>query len=209
MVSEANLKQVKILRGVDYDDLKRLFHVSKPIREVISCCDCKKWHYEYSTPKKIHAFRCSLKLEEFPQSNFEDVEAPNAPKQSRMFHPRWSRKNLATIHVSLFALPPLEHIQQGSTIVFSKGANEVSLSISQNSATTGFPGFPLKAPLVFKRTQLTGGATEEIRISFLTILCFVNLSLSIAPYIKLSTKSPIGYTNDGLNLLLRGSCLAV
>ncbi|GKC47381.1 hypothetical protein Tco_1065103 [Tanacetum coccineum] len=36
MVSEANLKQVKILRGVDYDDLKRLFHVSKPIREVIS-----------------------------------------------------------------------------------------------------------------------------------------------------------------------------
>ena len=68
----------------------------------------KKWHFEYSTPKKIPAFRCSLNLEEFPQSNFEDIEAPNAPKQSRMFHPSLSRKNLASIRVSLFALPPLD-----------------------------------------------------------------------------------------------------
>ncbi|GJT53247.1 hypothetical protein Tco_0988301 [Tanacetum coccineum] len=104
-----NLEHIKILCGVDHDDLKSLFHVSKPIREVVVIE--KKWHYEYSTPKKILAFRCSLNLEEFPQSNFEDMEAPNAPKQSRMFHPRWSRKNLATIRVSLFALPPLEHIQ--------------------------------------------------------------------------------------------------
>ncbi|GJV26163.1 hypothetical protein Tco_1378858 [Tanacetum coccineum] len=100
---------IKILCGVDHDDLKRLFHVSKPIREAVVIA--KKWHFEYSTPKKGPAFRCSLNQEEFPQSNYEDVEAPNAPKQSRMFHPRLSRKNLAAICVSLFAMPPLENNQ--------------------------------------------------------------------------------------------------
>ncbi|GJY65679.1 winged helix-turn-helix DNA-binding domain, heat shock transcription factor family protein [Tanacetum coccineum] len=72
----------------------------------VASCDvnvviAKKWHFEYSTPKKIPAFRCSLNLEEFPQSNYEDVEAPNAPKQSRKFHPGLSRKNMAAIRASL------------------------------------------------------------------------------------------------------------
>nr|GEW82678.1 hypothetical protein [Tanacetum cinerariifolium] len=100
---------IKILCGVDHDDLKRLFHVSKLIREAVVIA--KKWHFEYSTPKKIPAFRCSLNLEEFPQSNYEDVEAPNAPKQSRKFHPGLSRKNMAAVRVSLFALPPLDKNQ--------------------------------------------------------------------------------------------------
>lgn len=30
------LLQIRVLCGVDHDDLKRLFHVSKPIREAVS-----------------------------------------------------------------------------------------------------------------------------------------------------------------------------
>ncbi|KAI7736269.1 hypothetical protein M8C21_022719 [Ambrosia artemisiifolia] len=89
---------IKILCGVDHDDLKRLFHVSKQIRE--AAVIAKKWHFEYSTPKKIPAFRCSLNLEEFALSDFDEIEPPNAPKQMRFHRPR------ASICVSLFALSP-------------------------------------------------------------------------------------------------------
>nr|XP_043622017.1 F-box protein SKIP27-like [Erigeron canadensis] len=102
---------IKILCGVDHDDLKSLFHVSKPIRE--AAVIAKKWHFVYSTPKKIPAFRCSLNLEEFPSSHFEEIEAPNAPKQSRIFRSRLNRKNSAAICVSLFVLSPLDKDQQG------------------------------------------------------------------------------------------------
>ncbi|CAI9292685.1 unnamed protein product [Lactuca saligna] len=95
---------IKILCGVDHDDLKRLFHVSKPIRE--AALIAKKLHFEYSTPKKIPAFRCSLNLEEFPSRDFDEIEAPNAPKQSRVSRSRLTKKNLAAITVSLFASYP-------------------------------------------------------------------------------------------------------
>lgn len=89
---------IKILCGVDHEDLKRLFHVSKPIRE--AALIAKKWHFEYTTPKKIPAFRCSLNLDEFPSSDFEEIEPPNAPKQSRVCV---TRKKSSSICVSLFA----------------------------------------------------------------------------------------------------------
>lgn len=60
----------------------------------------KKWHFEYSTPKKIPAFRCSLNSEDFPSSDFDEIEAPNAPKRVRFHRPRTS------ICVSLFTLSP-------------------------------------------------------------------------------------------------------
>ncbi|XP_076942129.1 F-box protein At1g61340-like [Bidens hawaiensis] len=89
---------IKIVCGVEHDDLKRLFHVSKQIREAVVIA--KKWHFEYSTPKKIPAFRCSLNMEDFPSSDFDEIEAPNAPKRGRFHRPRTS------ICVSLFALSP-------------------------------------------------------------------------------------------------------
>ncbi|KAM0021628.1 putative F-box domain-containing protein [Helianthus debilis subsp. tardiflorus] len=91
---------IKILCGVEHDDLKRLFHVSKPIREAVVIA--KKWYFEYSTPKKTPAFRCSLNMEEFPSSdfNFDKIKTPNAPKQMRIHRPR------AGICVSLFSLSP-------------------------------------------------------------------------------------------------------
>ncbi|KAI3680633.1 hypothetical protein L6452_35406 [Arctium lappa] len=92
---------IKILCGVDHKDLKRLFHVSKPIRE--AALIAKEWHFEYTTPKKIPAFRCSLNLDEFPSSDFEETEPPNAPKQSRSYRSRVTRKNPSTVCVSLFA----------------------------------------------------------------------------------------------------------
>ncbi|KAI3741108.1 hypothetical protein L1987_58775 [Smallanthus sonchifolius] len=91
---------IKILCGVDHDDLKRLFHVSKSIRE--AALIAKEWHFEYKTPKKNRAFRCSLNLEEFPSSDFDEIEAPNAPRQLRIHGSRLTRKNLAGICVSLF-----------------------------------------------------------------------------------------------------------
>ncbi|KAL7592254.1 hypothetical protein Lser_V15G32192 [Lactuca serriola] len=101
---------IKILCGVDHDDLKRLFHVSKPIRE--AAVIAKELHFKYSTPKKIPAFRCSLNLEEIPSRDFDEIEAPNAPKQSRVSSSRLTKKNLAAITVSLFASYPSDE-QQG------------------------------------------------------------------------------------------------
>ncbi|KVH89604.1 hypothetical protein Ccrd_008423 [Cynara cardunculus var. scolymus] len=96
-----DIDSIDILCGVDHEDLKRLFHVSKPIRE--AALIAKKWHFEYRTPKKISAFRCSLNLDEFPSSGFEEIEPPNAPKQLRVCRSRVTRKNSSAICVSLFA----------------------------------------------------------------------------------------------------------
>ncbi|KAE8673502.1 putative Heteroproteinous nuclear ribonucleoprotein U-like protein 1 [Hibiscus syriacus] len=72
---------IRIICGVEHDDLKQLFNVSKSIREAHS--------------DKVKAFRTSLDLE------LDDIEAPNAPTQWR---PRRSidKKKLADISVALF-----------------------------------------------------------------------------------------------------------
>ncbi|XP_076915297.1 F-box protein At1g61340-like [Bidens hawaiensis] len=87
---------IKVLCGVEHDDLKRLFHVSKPIREAVIVA--KKLHFEYSTPKKVPAFRCSIDQ----TFDGDEVEAPNAPRQSRVARSRLSRKKLAGLSVALF-----------------------------------------------------------------------------------------------------------
>lgn len=56
----------------------------------------KRWHFEYNTPKKILAFRCS------ESSDFDEIEAPNAPRQLRIHRSRLTGKNLDGICVSLF-----------------------------------------------------------------------------------------------------------
>ncbi|CAH1415741.1 unnamed protein product [Lactuca virosa] len=85
---------IRVLCGVDHDDLKRLFHVSKPIRE--AAIIAKKLHFEYNTPKKIPAFRSTIE----PSSlEFDEI---GAPRQLRVARSRLDRKKLASISVALF-----------------------------------------------------------------------------------------------------------
>ncbi|KAI3818762.1 hypothetical protein L1987_12579 [Smallanthus sonchifolius] len=87
---------IKVICGVEHDDLKRLFHVSKQIREAVMIA--KKLHFAYSTPKKVPAFRFSL--DQSP--GVDEVETPNAPRQSRVARSRLSGKKQAHLSVALF-----------------------------------------------------------------------------------------------------------
>ncbi|KAI3456337.1 hypothetical protein Pfo_013000 [Paulownia fortunei] len=87
---------IRILCGVEHDDLKRLFFVSKAIREATLIA--KQSHFAYSTPRKTVGFKNVECL-----GDFDDAEAPNAPKQSRLPRYRLSAKKLADISVALFA----------------------------------------------------------------------------------------------------------
>ncbi|XP_060203282.1 F-box protein SKIP27-like [Lycium barbarum] len=89
---------IRIVCGVDHDDLKRLFHVSKPIREATLVA--KRWHFEYSTPRKTVGFKNATDLENL--SEYNDAEVPNAPRQMKFPRSRLSRKKLADISVALF-----------------------------------------------------------------------------------------------------------
>jgi hypothetical protein len=60
----------------------------------------KKMHFNYITPKKIVAFRCDVDQSSL---EFDEIEAPNAPKKSRIAHSRLNNKELANISVALFA----------------------------------------------------------------------------------------------------------
>ncbi|KAF5728640.1 F-box protein [Tripterygium wilfordii] len=98
---------IRVLCGLEHGDLKQLFHVSKAIREATLIA--RQLHFEYSTPRKIRAFRNSIDLEEEEKvSELEDLEAPNAPNQSRRCRSQISDKSLADISVALFASPRME-----------------------------------------------------------------------------------------------------
>ncbi|XP_009761690.1 F-box protein At1g61340-like [Nicotiana sylvestris] len=90
---------IRIVCGVDHDDLKRLFHVSKAIREATLVA--KKWHFEYNTPRKTVGFKKATDMENW--SGSYEAEAPNAPRPSKFPRSRLSRKKLADISVSLFS----------------------------------------------------------------------------------------------------------
>ncbi|KVH96823.1 hypothetical protein Ccrd_001085 [Cynara cardunculus var. scolymus] len=94
----SDLMLIRVLCGVEHDDLKKLFHVSKPIREAATIA--KKMHFAYSTPKKVPAFGCSI---DPSLDDADEIEAPNAPRQSRVARSRLNRKKLADISVALFA----------------------------------------------------------------------------------------------------------
>ncbi|KAK4347087.1 hypothetical protein RND71_033426 [Anisodus tanguticus] len=88
---------IKVVWGVDHDDLKRLFHVSRAIREATVIA--KRLHFEYATPRKTLGFKNPIEdLDEF-----NDVEAPNAPRQLKVRKLKLSKKKLADISVTLFA----------------------------------------------------------------------------------------------------------
>ncbi|XVF87579.1 hypothetical protein PTKIN_Ptkin18bG0131600 [Pterospermum kingtungense] len=89
---------IRIICGVDHEDLKQLSNVSKSFREAAAIA--KRLHFAYSTPAKIKAFRTSIDSD--GSSELDDIEAPNAPKQWR-FQRSINRKKLADISVALFA----------------------------------------------------------------------------------------------------------
>ncbi|XP_052183182.1 F-box protein SKIP27-like [Diospyros lotus] len=92
---------IRVLCGVDHDDLKQLFRVSKTIKEATLIA--KQWHFAYSTPAKTSAFWNSIDLEDTG-----DIEAPNGPKQFRPRRSRLSGKSLASISLALFPSPDSE-----------------------------------------------------------------------------------------------------
>ncbi|XP_062017040.1 F-box protein SKIP27-like [Rosa rugosa] len=96
---------IKILCGVEHEDLKQLFHVSKAIREATLIA--KQFHFAYSTPRKIRAFRTKI---DFSESNdeLEEIEAPNAPRQQRLHRALPSQKKLEEISVNL-----LDSLEEG------------------------------------------------------------------------------------------------
>ncbi|XVE51248.1 hypothetical protein DITRI_Ditri02bG0024700 [Diplodiscus trichospermus] len=91
---------IRIICGVDHEDLKQLFNVSKSIREATVIA--KQLHFAYSTPKKVKAFRTSIDFQETTELLDDEIEAPNAPRQQRS-HRSINRKKLADIAVALFA----------------------------------------------------------------------------------------------------------
>ncbi|KAL3522172.1 hypothetical protein ACH5RR_015006 [Cinchona calisaya] len=88
---------IRILCGVEHDDLKRLFFVSKSIREATLIA--KQWHFEYRTPKKTLRFRDAVDLENLDE--FNELE-PQAPRRLRVPRSRLNSKNLADISLALF-----------------------------------------------------------------------------------------------------------
>ncbi|XP_030473198.2 F-box protein SKIP27-like [Syzygium oleosum] len=90
---------IRILCHVEHGDLKQLVRVSKTIKEATVVA--KQWHFAYTTPTKIRAFRSLID----PQnpSDCEEIEAPNAPL--RTFRSRISRRKLADVTAVLFASP--------------------------------------------------------------------------------------------------------
>ncbi|WJZ96290.1 hypothetical protein VitviT2T_014989 [Vitis vinifera] len=90
---------IRILCGVDHDDLKQLFHVSNTIRDATLIA--KKSHFAYSTPSKVQTFRSPLDPEE--SSGFDDLQTPDAPKQSRHFRSRLRGRKLSGIAIALFS----------------------------------------------------------------------------------------------------------
>ncbi|CAL9226292.1 unnamed protein product [Arabidopsis halleri] len=92
---------IRVICGVDHEDLKSLKLVSKSIRE--ASLVAKRLHFAYTTPKKTRAFRNSVELEEISDSNYQEdaIEPPNAPS-----HYRWTKakrkEQLSSVSVALF-----------------------------------------------------------------------------------------------------------
>ncbi|VFQ88992.1 unnamed protein product [Cuscuta campestris] len=96
---------IRIVCRADHDDLKSLFHVSKAIREATVIA--KKWHFEYSTPRKTIGFKDTNGSKHLSDS--DAVEAPNAPKHSKIPKSRLSSKKLTDISVVLFTSDGVEN----------------------------------------------------------------------------------------------------
>ncbi|CAH8345437.1 unnamed protein product [Eruca vesicaria subsp. sativa] len=89
---------IRVICGVDHEDLMSLSTVSKSIRE--ASLVAKELHFAYTTPKKSRGYRNQLDPEDF-SNHVEDVEPPNAP-----VHHRWTtakrKEQRSNVSVALF-----------------------------------------------------------------------------------------------------------
>lgn len=69
---------IRILCGVEHDDLKRLFHVSKTFRDATEVA--RELHFAYTTPRKRLAFRNPADFEECGELDGDD----KTPNQTRV-----------------------------------------------------------------------------------------------------------------------------
>nr|VDC76302.1 unnamed protein product [Brassica rapa] len=76
---------LRIICGVEHEDLKQLFHVSKAVREATLIA--KQSHFAYSTPRKTSVFERSRfgldKPSGLGDGDDYEIEAPAAPLQKR------------------------------------------------------------------------------------------------------------------------------
>ncbi|XP_010473341.1 PREDICTED: F-box protein At1g61340-like [Camelina sativa] len=94
---------VRIICGVDHEDLKQLFQVSKTIKEATSIA--KELHFAYSTPRKTSSFHHGGFGwdKPFDADNDEEIEAPGAPLQKRYRLSRINRnEDDSGVSVALF-----------------------------------------------------------------------------------------------------------
>lgn len=89
---------IRVVCGVDHEDLKSLNIVSKSIRE--ASLIAKELHFSYTTPKKTRASRNQLAFEDSSQQ-VEDVEPPNAPVRHRWTKAK-RKEELSNVSVALF-----------------------------------------------------------------------------------------------------------
>ncbi|KAL9666616.1 hypothetical protein QQ045_000951 [Rhodiola kirilowii] len=88
--------QIRVLCGVGHGDLKQLMLGSKSVMK--AALVAKKLHFAYSTPTKVKAFRNNMDMKD---SDVE-IEAPAAPRQSRISRRKISLKTKEDLAVSLF-----------------------------------------------------------------------------------------------------------
>ncbi|CAH2038289.1 unnamed protein product [Thlaspi arvense] len=86
---------VRIICGVEHEDLKKLVNVSKTIRDATLIA--KKWHFEYSTPRKTLFFRGGL---DSVIDLGDEIEAPLLKKYS--FSRIICNKKVSKISMALF-----------------------------------------------------------------------------------------------------------
>ncbi|OIV96057.1 hypothetical protein TanjilG_27161 [Lupinus angustifolius] len=89
---------IKVLCGVDHEDLEQLFQVSKTIREAAEIA--KGLHFEFSTPRKKTFAAFHIPIDVDNSNEFEEIEAPNAPL--RKSKSRLNHRNLNSISANLF-----------------------------------------------------------------------------------------------------------
>ncbi|CAL0309130.1 unnamed protein product [Lupinus luteus] len=87
---------VKVLFGVDHEDLERLFLVSRTIKEAAEMAE--QLHFKYSTPKKKTASAFHMLIDVDDAKGFEETEVPYV-KKSRS---RLTGRNLDSISANLF-----------------------------------------------------------------------------------------------------------
>ncbi|KAF9594881.1 hypothetical protein IFM89_035042 [Coptis chinensis] len=92
---------VRILCGVEHDDLEKLQYVSRSIRDATLIA--KNWHFAYHTPSSKTASLKSFRIVD--DEYFDSHPTPNAPGPGKGHWSRTKGRNLSDISVALFHSP--------------------------------------------------------------------------------------------------------